>query len=106
MPQWHNSDPTGPSFWVGRQAAGGQPDLIDLPADQWVHVEVSAGLGAQSAGTWELVVTLPGQPPQRFPNLPNVSPDWKTRTWLGFSSSANEKTAFYLDNLELATGNP
>lgn len=108
--EWRDSsDPyrVGPSFWVrdGKLQVGGQ-DLIDLPADQWVHVEVSAGLGAQSAGTWELVVTLPGQPPQRFPNLPNVSPDWKTLTWLGFSSSANEKTAFYLDNLELATGNP
>ena len=92
----------GPSFWVqeGKLRVGGR-ELLELPVGQWVHFEVRAGLGSQSTGTWDLIVTLPGQEPQRFSGLKNGSPEWKTLTWLGFSSTATERTVFYLDNLEL-----
>jgi hypothetical protein len=92
----------GPSVWVrdGGLLVGGKK-LLDLPVGNWVHYEVVAGLGPKSTGTWDLIVTLPGQGPRRFEKLKNGSPDWKTLTWLGFSSSATKKTVWYLDNLEL-----
>jgi hypothetical protein len=103
--EWRdNSSPykVGPSVWVqgGKLHLGGQP-VMDIPAGQWVHYEVGAGLGSKATGTWDLVVTVPGQPAKRFEKLKTPSPDFKTLQWLGFSSTANAKTVFYLDNLEL-----
>ena len=94
----------GPSLAVqgGKLRACGK-ELMDIPAGQWVHYEVTAGLGSKSTGTWDLAVTVPGQEPKRFEKLPNGKPDWKKLDWLGFSSTADARTLFYLDNLELTT---
>jgi hypothetical protein len=92
----------GPSVWVreGQLTAHGQK-LLDLPVGEWVRVEITAGLGGKSTGTWDLAVTLPGQPPRRFEKLKSGSPEWKTLHWLGFSSTADKQGVWYLDNLEL-----
>jgi len=103
--EWRdNANPyrVGPSIWVrGNELQAGGNTLLELPIGEWVHLEVTAGLGEQSTGTWDLSVVLPGQEPQRFEKLQNGSPEWKTLTWLGFSSSATDTTVYYLDNLEL-----
>jgi hypothetical protein len=92
----------GPSFWVqnGKLTVGGK-EKLDIPAGQWVRYEVKFGIGPDSNGTWDLTVTLPGQSPGRFAGLSIGSPDFQTLTWLGFSSMANERTVFYLDDMEL-----
>jgi len=76
-------------------------ETLDLPVGQWLHVEIAAGLGSKATGTWDLVVTLPGQEPKRFAKLPVHSEDWKTLEWLGWSSTATDRAAYYLDNVEL-----
>jgi hypothetical protein len=73
---------------------------MDIPAGQWVHYEVSAGLGGMSTGTWNLTVTVPGQEPRAFKGL-DCTPGWKSLTWMGWSSSADAKTVYYLDNIKL-----
>jgi hypothetical protein len=92
----------GPSLWIrkGKLQVSGK-DLVELPFGQWVHVVVTAGLGSKSTGTWDLALALPGKPAQQFTGLENGSPEWKTLEWLGFSSTAKEKTVFYLDNITL-----
>jgi hypothetical protein len=92
----------GPSFSVqdGVLRAGGR-DLLRLPVGQWVGFEVSAGLGSRSDGAWELVVALPGEQPRRFGPLANGSPEFSVLTWLGFSSMADRRAIFYLDDLAL-----
>jgi hypothetical protein len=92
----------GPSLRIqgGKLLVAGQA-LMDIPANQWVKIEISAGLGAQSTGTWDMAVTLPGQPARRFDKLKNGSPDWKALDWLGFVSDATDRTVFYLDNIDL-----
>ncbi len=92
----------GPSLWVrdGKLIGAGK-ELMKFPENAWVHFEVCAGLGPQSTGTWDLAVTLPGQPAQSFNRLSDGSPDWKKLDWLGFCSLGTQKAAFYLDNLEL-----
>ncbi|HUT32403.1 MAG TPA: right-handed parallel beta-helix repeat-containing protein [Planctomycetota bacterium] len=92
----------GPTMSVsgGKLHVKDQPPL-ELPVGQWVHFEMTAGLGPQGTGTWDLTVTLPGQPPKAFTGLAHGKPGWKKLDWLGFSSTANEKTAFCLDNIEL-----
>ncbi|MFA6560830.1 MAG: right-handed parallel beta-helix repeat-containing protein [Verrucomicrobiia bacterium] len=93
----------GPNIWIGdsKLRVHGK-ELLAMPAGKWVHFEISAGLGSQSTSTWDLAVTLPGEPPHRFAGLKNGSPDWKTLRWFGFCSTANAKTVFYLDNLKLS----
>ena len=93
---------TGPSLSVtgGNLLVAGKI-LAAMPAEKWVHFQVSAGVGKQSTATWSLVVTLPGQPPQTFGNLP-CDPQWNQLEWLGFVSNADTKTVYYLDNLDLS----
>ena len=107
--EWRDAESpyrAGPSLWVanGKLSVSGKP-LLDLPTGQWVHFEVVAGLGNQSTGTWEVVVTLPGQPPKRFADLPS-HPAWKRLDWLGFVSNGDAKSVFYLDNLSLSNAAP
>jgi hypothetical protein len=76
---------------------------MDIPAGQWVHLEIIAGLGSKSTGTWEMTVTVPGQAPRRFEGLKNVNADWKTLDWIGFVSNAKVNTVLYLDNIRIAS---
>jgi len=92
----------GPSITIRNAGlfVGGK-ELLKLPVGQWVHVVVSAGQGKKANGTWKLTVTLPGRKPKTFAALKTGRPDWKTLDWCGFSSTATEKTAYYLDNIQL-----
>ena len=103
--EWRdNSTPyrVGPSFWIrGGQLTVADKPLVAMPPGEWVHIEVAAGLGAKSTGTWELAVKLPGEALQRFSDL-KCDPKWKSLTWCGFSSCANAKVIYYVDNLELS----
>jgi len=93
----------GPSFWVrdGKLLVWNET-LMDLPVDEWVHFQVSAGLGSKSTGKWDLTATLPGQEPKSFKGLRTGSPEWKKLNWLGFSSMNDDKRVFYLDDIELS----
>jgi hypothetical protein len=104
--EWRDNEKpyrVGPSLAVrgGKLMVGGE-ELTALPDGQWVRFDIAAGLGDKSSGTWDLIVTLPGQAPREFKRLANGNPEWKSLDWLGFASTANEKTTFYLDDLELS----
>ena len=62
---------------------------------------MSAGLGPDSTGDWSLTVEVAGQPAKQWRRLPFGHKDFKELHWLGFCSTANHKTAVYLDNIEL-----
>jgi hypothetical protein len=71
-----------------------------LPVDTWIHFQIDD----QPVGErhqWTLRVTVPGQAPREFANLAPERPGFKRLTWIGFTSAANEKTTFYVDNFEL-----
>jgi hypothetical protein len=92
----------GPSLqMIGGQLKSYERELMDLPLGQWFHVEVTVGLGDKMDGTWEVAVTVPGQEPQRFTDLPVITPGWNKLTWVGFVSNATTQTVFYLDNIQL-----
>ncbi|MFZ2644133.1 MAG: right-handed parallel beta-helix repeat-containing protein [Verrucomicrobiia bacterium] len=76
---------------------------MELPLNQWFHVELTAGLGKASTGQWSLVVRVPGQPPREFKDMPFAKPQFKKLTWVGFTSNATKSTVFYLDNFNLNT---
>jgi len=97
-----NGYQSGPYFSVkgGKfQAHGAEP--LDVPAGQWLHVEISALLGPDADGTWQCTVTLPDGQLHEFKGLPFRSKACHTITWIGFSSMAKHATTCYLDNLVL-----
>ncbi len=100
---WRNSPySVGPSFSIlgdALQVAG--KTLLKLPGGKWVHIEVTADLGRKNTGTWTLTVTHPGESPKVFKALKDGSTTFEKLTWLGFTSNANDKTVFYLDNLSI-----
>jgi len=93
----------GPSLRIdsGKLSVAGKP-LTDIPTGTWVHVEISCGLGQQASGTWDLVVTLPDQPPQAFRSLACGDPKFNRLEWLGLVSLAADKTVMYADNVALS----
>ena len=58
-------------------------------------------MGASADGKWDLSIQLPGQEPRRFVGLAVSSPKFKNLTWTGWCSMATQKTAFYLDNVQV-----
>jgi hypothetical protein len=93
----------GPSLRIGpdgRLTVGGK-HLLNVPRETWITVAVTCGLGEAAAGTWDLDVTMPGQPPQRFERLPCGSPQFDQLEWLGTTSLAKESTIVHIDNIRL-----
>ena len=92
---------TGPQFGLNdlRLTFGGRQ--LAMPADTWIHFEIVAGLADAAKDGWTLRVVVPGQPPQEFRGLAMANPRFKKLDWIGFSSEATYKTAFYIDNLVL-----
>ncbi len=92
----------GPSLWIrdGKLQAGGK-ELLNLPLDTWFNVAISARVGKETDGSWDLTVTFPKQEPKHIRGLKTGSPEFRNLTWIGWCSNASEKTTFYLDNIEL-----
>ena len=65
-------------------------------------VAMTAGLGDNGTGEWMLEVTLPGDEPVKHEGLKFRHPEFNSLHWLGFCSTANHESVWYLDNLELS----
>ncbi|MEX2577828.1 MAG: right-handed parallel beta-helix repeat-containing protein [Verrucomicrobiales bacterium] len=91
----------GPSLWIenGTLRAADR-ELVEVPEDQWFHLDISARLG-EEVGTWDLIVTLPEGEPRRFEKLPVRHPDWQSLDWLGFVSQADTDSEIWIDDLEM-----
>ncbi len=91
----------GPSLRVrAGQLLAGEQALLPVPVGEWVHYELTCTLG-QTAATYDLAVTLPGQPPRHFPGLAYGSHEFRRLQWLGFISEATDTSVFYLDNVKV-----
>jgi hypothetical protein len=106
---WPSGRPyqSGPNLRVGADGAlvAGGKRLLTLPPGQWVHVEALCNTGTAADGKWQLAVTLPGQAPQRFADLP-CGASFKRVNWVGFISAATAETVFYIDNVAVETVAP
>jgi len=80
--------------------AGGK-DLGKLPERQWIHFEIGSALGDAFKGKWHLSVTLPDGKAQTYDDLSVPAKEWNSLEWIVFTSDANVKTAFCLDNLNI-----
>jgi len=93
----------GPSLRIdaaGQLFASGKR-LLHVPTETWLRVEIVCDLGKSADGTYDLTLRLPGQPPQRFLELPCGTPTFNQLEWLGFVSLANGPSVIYLDDVKL-----
>lgn len=93
---------TGPSLTIreGKLMAAGR-ELMAVPTDTWLQLEIVAKLGETSPGVWDLRVKVGEGPLREFLGLKHASAGWSELHWLGFVSQADAATTFYVDNLEL-----
>jgi len=94
----------GPQLIVkpdGRLFAGEQ-EIVSLPVNRWVHVEMTCALGDKADGFWNLTITLPDGTKHVRRNLPCGVRKFSKVTWIGFISNGREPTVFYVDNISLA----
>ena len=96
----------GPSFGIaGNKLRIAGRSLMELPVDEWVHLEIVSSLGRDTKGTWDMTVTLPNKAPRKFRDLKHGNARFEQLTWVGFTSNAIAKTVFHIDNFQLANGN-
>jgi hypothetical protein len=108
---WHEwrdaSNPykRGPSIKINEKGVlqAGSTNLITVPLGAWIKVEIVCGLGVQANGRYDLTVTVPGQAPRSFTQLPTGSKDFKTLQWYGFIPLGEKAASIYLDDLKLVT---
>ena len=106
---WHEWRTGGHPYQVGptlRIEADGElkasgRTLLTVPHGQWVRIEMTCKLGRLSTGAYDITVTLAGQAPRAFEDIPFGSEAFRRLEWVGFISLATERTVFYLDNLRL-----
>ena len=93
---------TGPSLQIADDGTltVGKRKLLTLPHSQWVHFAITCSLGDKANGKWQMAVTLPGQEPQTFANLP-CEPTFNALLWYGFVATADQAGVFYVDNIAL-----
>lgn len=76
---------------------------LQLPRDTWVGLELAFELGQGTAKTFELTVTLPGQPPQVFRQVPYVDSGFLQAGELYIVSTGPDGGAFRLDDVRVLT---
>jgi hypothetical protein len=104
--EWRNSTSgeylVGPSLRVlpdGSVRAANRT-LTTVPQDRWVRFEITAQLGPENRGLWDLEVTQPGGQVQHFRDLA-ANPQSTILRWWGFVSSSRSAASFYIDDLSL-----
>lgn len=106
---WHewrdNANPyrIGPSirFTAGGALQANGQDIGTVPADQWLQVQITCGLGAESTHSYDMTVTVPGREPIVLTGVPCSHQEFLTLNWLGFVCLADADTVVYLDELSI-----
>ncbi|MBN1125730.1 MAG: right-handed parallel beta-helix repeat-containing protein [Sedimentisphaerales bacterium] len=93
---------TGPYFSIRNQilSVAGR-EMMRLPLKKWIHFSITAPLGETTEEAWSMEVTIPGSSSRMFRNIPHSSTEFNHLEWLGLTSNATDKTAFYLDNISI-----
>lgn len=105
--QWRQYDSdgyvNGPTLSIepqGRVVYAGR-ELMRVPTEQWLRVELVAGLGELANGAFELRVWLPDRSEPRVFSGLKCSPKFRRLDWIGLVSKSAQEATFYVDNLEV-----
>jgi hypothetical protein len=91
----------GPSVRIegdGKLLSGGK-QIGQVPLSQWLHIEVSCGLGDAANGKWTLRYGPAGGELTQL-ELP-CDPMFRKFDWWGFIADASVAAVFYVDNLKI-----
>lgn len=72
--------------------------VTSVPRNKWIHLDFLTDIGAKS-GTWDLGVTVDGETRREFRNLKWQDADFSLLEHMIWSSMAQTKTVFYVDNV-------
>jgi hypothetical protein len=77
--------------------------LMQVPASEWLHIEVECTLGKAAAipATFNVAVTVAGQATKRFENLPCLYRRFRSAERCWFMSPAKKDAVFYVDNIHI-----
>jgi len=83
-----------------------RPSDCVLPSGQWLHFEITDGLGSLSDGLWSMRITdSSGAVIFEQQDLP-CDREFSRVMWLGFVSNGTKPAVFYLDNLAMRATEP
>ena len=98
---------TGPQLQVnadGRLTTPAESDVaIKLPRDAWVSLEMTFEMGEKAATTFDLTVSIPGQPPHVFRDVPYVDPGFQQISDLYVVSTGSPGSVFLMDDVRVST---
>jgi hypothetical protein len=87
----------------GKIAPGvnGNPVPFELPANQWVHVAITATTSTpEKKGTWTVSFTRQDGEKKSYLTFA-AKPTWTSASYLLFSALGTTKTAFFIDNVKM-----
>jgi len=84
---------------AGMVSASGR-ELMTIPHGQWTHIEIECVLGGSNT-SYAVTITVAGQEPKRFEELPFGDDRFRVLQWFGFIADADADVACYLDNIRL-----
>ena len=93
----------GPNFAItpDGQFMSNRKPLLAIPHSEWIKVEIQCMVGPKKSGTFDMTVTVPGQPARERKGLPFGNPGFRRLTWVGFASTATDRQTFYVDDLRV-----
>jgi hypothetical protein len=100
-PYQYNMGPNLKTTADGTLLANGKK-MLQLPAGQWVHVQIVCGLGPAATGRYDLTLTLPNAQPQVHTGVA-CSPDFETLNCIVLMAIGDAPGVFYLDNVEFGS---
>lgn len=77
---------------------------IQLPRDTWVRLDLAFDMGPGTAKAFDLTVTVPGQPPQAFRQVPYADAGFLVAGDIYIVSTGPDSGALLLDDVRVATG--
>jgi hypothetical protein len=83
----------------------GRPPMT-IPWNEWIHLEISVGVGEGANGTFDLAVTLPDGTTQTLTGIKYRSGNWNYLHRLAFSSAGDGNATIWLDNIRLTNQAP
>ncbi len=96
---------TGPYVQVDAQgvltASPAAKVNLTLPRDLWVRFDLAFVLGPDAAKTFDLTVTIPGQPPRTFPQVPFTDPEFQLASDLYLVSIGPDGGCFLIDDIRV-----
>ncbi len=106
--EWRNvasyADP-GPCVYVTADGAlefeEHEPAGVTLPAGEWLHFEITDGLGSHADARWAMTITgEAGEVLYEANDIP-CQPEFDRLKWLGFVAYGKEPAVMYLDNISM-----